>query len=220
MDAPSEAATAISDAVASSANAVYELTFLLCGIICAIYVLGIRRDRLIPRQEGPKLLGAAFETAGQFAYIFALSDTAHAMYSAPHNILLLRPFGHMEQGIPQRAAFGQALRHGRDYYYRNSAAGHIRQHEPCAQKLREPAPVGAGSRAYIKASRAARRGYIKTFYTMQLLKQRAHAARPEEIAYTKTSGSYRKKFAALKANVAAPPAAAGRQSIFILISPV
>ena len=83
MDAPSEAATAISDAVASSANAVYELTFLLCGIICAIYVLGIRRDRLIPRQEGPKLLGAAFETAGQFAYIFALSDTAHAMYSAP-----------------------------------------------------------------------------------------------------------------------------------------
>lgn len=83
MSAPSEAATAVSDAVASSANAVYELTFLLCGILCAIYVLAIKKDRLIARQEGPKYLGAAFETAGQFAYIFALSDTSHAMYSAP-----------------------------------------------------------------------------------------------------------------------------------------
>ena len=39
--------------------------------------------RVIARQEAPKYAGAAFETAGQFAYIFALSDTAHVAISAP-----------------------------------------------------------------------------------------------------------------------------------------
>ena len=66
-----------------SANCAYELTFLLAGIVCFIYVVLIRRQKLIARQEAPKYAGAAFETAGQFAYIFALSDTAHVAISAP-----------------------------------------------------------------------------------------------------------------------------------------
>ena len=61
----------------------YELTFLLAGIVCFVYVVLIRKQKLIARQEAPKYAGAAFETAGQFAYIFALSDTAHVAISAP-----------------------------------------------------------------------------------------------------------------------------------------
>lgn len=66
-----------------SANVAYELTFLFVGIICAIYVLGIKKQRLIPKREAPKYTGAIFETAGQFAYIYALADTVHAALAAP-----------------------------------------------------------------------------------------------------------------------------------------
>ena len=72
-----------SDYAASAANCAYELTFLLAGIVCFVYVVLIRKQKLIARQEAPKYAGAAFETAGQFAYIFALSDTAHVAISAP-----------------------------------------------------------------------------------------------------------------------------------------
>ncbi|MBQ7278802.1 MAG: EamA family transporter [Clostridia bacterium] len=65
-----------------SANVAYELTFLLVGIVAAVYVLVIRKDRLTLKAEGPKLLGGVFETAGQFAYIYALGDTAHAGFAA------------------------------------------------------------------------------------------------------------------------------------------
>lgn len=66
----------------SVANVAYELTFLTMGIIAAIFVFGIKREKLVPKREGPKLLGGVCETAGQFAYIFALSDTAHVGFSA------------------------------------------------------------------------------------------------------------------------------------------
>ena len=66
-----------------SANVAYELTFLLVGILCAVYVLGIKKQKLLPRQEAPKYTGAVFETAGQFFYIYALADTEHVAFSAP-----------------------------------------------------------------------------------------------------------------------------------------
>lgn len=66
-----------------SANVAYELTFLLVGMICAVYVLGIKHQKLVPKAEAPKYLGAVFETAGQFAYIYALADTQHAGFAAP-----------------------------------------------------------------------------------------------------------------------------------------
>ena len=66
-----------------SANVAYELTFLLVGIVCAVYVLGIKKQRLVPKQETPKYIGAVCETAGQFAYIYALADTKHAALAAP-----------------------------------------------------------------------------------------------------------------------------------------
>ena len=66
-----------------SANCAYELTFFVVGILCAIYVLGIKKQRLIPRQELPKYTGAIFETIGQFFYIYAIADSAHVAFAAP-----------------------------------------------------------------------------------------------------------------------------------------
>ena len=66
-----------------SANVAYELTFLLAGIVSFIYVVLIRKDRLLPKAELPKYTGAIFETAGQFAYIYAIADTEHLPMSAP-----------------------------------------------------------------------------------------------------------------------------------------
>ena len=66
-----------------SANAAYELTFLAAAVICFIYVVVIKKDKLVPKMEGPKYLGAVCETAGQFAYIYAIADTEHLAMSAP-----------------------------------------------------------------------------------------------------------------------------------------
>ena len=66
-----------------SANVAYELTFLLAAVVCFVYVVLIRRDSLIPKKEAPKYLGAVCETAGQFAYIYAIADTEHLAMSAP-----------------------------------------------------------------------------------------------------------------------------------------
>ena len=60
----------------------YELTFLLAAVVC-FYVVLIKRTRLIPKLEAPKYIGAVCETAGQFAYIYAIADTAHLAMSAP-----------------------------------------------------------------------------------------------------------------------------------------
>ncbi len=66
-----------------SANAAYELTFLFAAVVCFIYVVVIRREKLLPKQEAPKYIGALCETAGQFAYIYAIADTEHLAMSAP-----------------------------------------------------------------------------------------------------------------------------------------
>ena len=66
-----------------SANCAYELTFLFVGVLCAIYVLGIKKQKLVPRMEAPKYIGAVCETIGQFFYIYALADSEHVAFSAP-----------------------------------------------------------------------------------------------------------------------------------------
>ena len=73
----------LGEELADACNVAYELTFLVMGIVCAIYVLGIKKQRLIPEQEGPKYLGAVCETIGQFFYIYALADTEHVAFAAP-----------------------------------------------------------------------------------------------------------------------------------------
>ncbi len=66
-----------------SANVAYELTFLAAGIFCFVYTVIIRKQKLLPKMEAPKYAGALFETAGQFAYIYALADEEHVAMSAP-----------------------------------------------------------------------------------------------------------------------------------------
>ena len=65
------------------ANVAYELTFLLAGIVSAVYVYLIKKQRYPLKQSIPRLTGAVFETAGQFCYIYALADTRHVAFAAP-----------------------------------------------------------------------------------------------------------------------------------------
>ena len=66
-----------------AANAAYELTFLFAAVCCFVYVKFIKKDKFIPKMEATKYIGAAFETAGQFAYIYAIGDQAHVALAAP-----------------------------------------------------------------------------------------------------------------------------------------
>lgn len=66
-----------------SANVAYELTFLFAAVVCFVYTVVVKKDRLIPKMEAPKYIGAVCETAGQFAYIYAIADTEHLAMSAP-----------------------------------------------------------------------------------------------------------------------------------------
>ncbi len=66
-----------------SANVAYELTFLCAAVVCFIYVVLIKKEKLLPKMEAPKYIGAIFETAGQLAYIYAIADTQHLAMSAP-----------------------------------------------------------------------------------------------------------------------------------------
>ncbi len=65
-----------------SANVAYELTFLVAAIGCLVY-LWAKNDLQRPKKAAPRFLGGVFETAGQFAYIYALADTEHVAMSAP-----------------------------------------------------------------------------------------------------------------------------------------
>lgn len=66
-----------------SANVAYELTFFAAGICCFVYTVLIKKQPLVAKLERPKYIGALFETAGQFAYIYALADSEHVAMSAP-----------------------------------------------------------------------------------------------------------------------------------------
>ena len=61
-----------------SANVAYELTFLAAGVVSFIFLL-IKKQRFLPKAEGPKYIGAIFETAGQLAYIYALGSGESAL---------------------------------------------------------------------------------------------------------------------------------------------
>ena len=46
-----------------SANVAYELTFLVAGIVSFIYTVIIKKQKLLPKAEGPKYIGAASPAA-------------------------------------------------------------------------------------------------------------------------------------------------------------
>ncbi len=55
------------------ANISYELTFFLVAILLFLYVRVIKKEKIIPRQQGTRVAAAVFETAGQFVYVRAMS---------------------------------------------------------------------------------------------------------------------------------------------------
>ncbi len=93
------------------ANIYYELTFLLVAVILFLYVRVIRRERIIPRQQGARIGAAVFETAGQFVYVRAMSG--NGIIAAPMiaaysivSILLSRIFLKEKLPIYQYIAVG------------------------------------------------------------------------------------------------------------------
>lgn len=63
------------------ANIAYELTFFAMAIVAFIYVVVVKKQKIFIREEKPKVVAALFETAGQYAYIFAIG--ANAILAAP-----------------------------------------------------------------------------------------------------------------------------------------
>ena len=62
-----------------SANVAYELTFLAAGVFCFVYTVIVKKQKLVPKMEAPKYIGAIFETVGQLAYIYALASGESAL---------------------------------------------------------------------------------------------------------------------------------------------
>lgn len=58
------------------ANIAYEFTFLMMAVFAFVYVVIVKKQKIKLSAEKPKILAGVFETAGQFAYIFALGDNA------------------------------------------------------------------------------------------------------------------------------------------------
>lgn len=63
------------------ANIAYELTFLLMAVFSFFYVVLVKKQSLRISREKPKIAAALCETAGQFAYVFAIG--ANPIIAAP-----------------------------------------------------------------------------------------------------------------------------------------
>ncbi len=70
-----------------SANVAYEFTFLAMAVFAVIYITKVKKEKIwngvssFRKLEAPKFFAAISETAGQFAYIYAIS--ANAILAAP-----------------------------------------------------------------------------------------------------------------------------------------
>ncbi len=58
------------------AEIAYEFTFLLCAISAFIFLKFVKKQKFSLWEEREKGLGAICETAGQFAYVYAIADNA------------------------------------------------------------------------------------------------------------------------------------------------
>lgn len=59
-----------------AANIIYEFTFFCAAVLVLFYLKLIKREKILKKRELPKLLGAIFETAGQYAYMYAVAKNA------------------------------------------------------------------------------------------------------------------------------------------------
>lgn len=63
------------------ANIAYELTFLLMAVFAFVYLVFIKKAKFEFPRERPKVIAALCETAGQFAYVYAIG--ANTILAAP-----------------------------------------------------------------------------------------------------------------------------------------
>ncbi len=54
----------------------YELTFFICAVLVFIYLRFIKKEKFSIVRERNRFFAAIFETAGQFFYVYALSENA------------------------------------------------------------------------------------------------------------------------------------------------
>ena len=57
----------------SVANISYEFTFLIVGILLLLYLTVVKKERIVLKKQGNRLTAAVLETAGQAAYVYAMS---------------------------------------------------------------------------------------------------------------------------------------------------
>jgi len=58
------------------ANIIYEFTLFGVALLVLFYLKLIKREKISKKKELPKFLGAIFETAGQYAYMYAVAKNA------------------------------------------------------------------------------------------------------------------------------------------------
>ncbi len=64
------------------ANISYELTFFIVAVLLFIFVRLIKKEKIVPKEQGARLGAAIFETAGQFVYVRAMSG-GNGIIAAP-----------------------------------------------------------------------------------------------------------------------------------------
>ena len=65
---PGGSEDAIDNLAGNIMNTAYEFTWLFVAILFAIYIFGIKRERIAPKFDGVKLAGGICETVGQVFY--------------------------------------------------------------------------------------------------------------------------------------------------------
>ena len=104
-----------------SANCAYELTFLLAGIVCFVYVVLIKKSRLVPKREGPKYAGG-----GPVRVHLRAGGHGTRGPGRTHHLRLLRGLSAVEPHFPEGKAQLEALRHDRTGGGGYCDTGHLR----------------------------------------------------------------------------------------------
>ena len=97
----------------ASANVAYELTFLLAAVVCFVYVVLIKRDRLVPKMEAPQVHRRRLRD--RWTVRLHLRHRGHGAsgHVRAHHRLLLRGLRAVEPDLPEGEALLEALRHDR-----------------------------------------------------------------------------------------------------------
>lgn len=66
----------VGESLEMQANLSYEFTWLIVSILAFVYVVVVKKQSFLPKDQVDRGLAAVFETLGQFFYVFAISSNA------------------------------------------------------------------------------------------------------------------------------------------------